>query len=99
MDIYELQDKYPQWEVLPQFAQLLLNVDPQKRKNAEHWRRVYTQLAEDLEAGGNEVDARQYRLLGRDLEKHLKDMEFLQDSIENGTRHSIFLLKPAVQYG
>ncbi len=74
-----------------------LNVDPRKRKNAEHWRDVYTQLAEELEACGNEVDARQYRLLVRDLEKHLKDMEFLQASIEDGARRPIFLLQPAIR--
>ena len=72
-----------------------LNVDPRKRKNSEHWLRVYAQQASELEVQGNWVDARQYRLLVRDLEKHLKDMEFLQASIEDGTRRPIFLLQPA----
>lgn len=72
-----------------------LVVDPRKRKNILHWLGVYTQLAEELEVAGNEVDARQYRLLVRDLEKHLKDMEFLQAAIEDGTRRPIFLLQPA----
>jgi hypothetical protein len=75
-----------------------LVVDPRKRKAAQHWLRVYAQLARELEAQGNWVDARQYRLLIRDLEKHLKDMEFLQASIEDGTRRPIFLLLPAAQY-
>lgn len=52
-------------------------------------------LAKELEAQGNWVDARQYRLLVRDLEKHLKDLEFLQVAIEDGTRRPIFLLQPA----
>lgn len=71
-----------------------LVVDPRKRKNALHWLGSYTQRAEDLETAGNEVDARQHRLLVRDLEKHLKDMEFLQAAIEDGTRRPIFLLRP-----
>jgi hypothetical protein len=33
--------------------------------------------------------------LVRDLEKHLKDMEFLQASIEDGTRRPVFLLQKA----
>jgi hypothetical protein len=52
-------------------------------------------MVEKLEAQGNWVDARQYRLLVRDLEKHLKDMEFLQASIEDGTRRPVFLLQKA----
>lgn len=68
-----------------------LNVDPRKRENVLHWLGSYTQRAEELEAAGNEVDARQQRLLIRDLGKHLKDMEFLQAAIENGTRRPIFL--------
>ncbi|WP_169461001.1 hypothetical protein [Ktedonobacter racemifer] len=72
-----------------------LVVDPRKRKNVLHWLGVYTRLAEELEAAGNEVDARQYRLLVRDLEKHLKNMEFLQAAIDDGTRRPIFLLQPA----
>jgi len=76
-----------------------LVVDPRKRKNALHWLSVYTRLAKELEAAGNEVDARQYRLLVCDLERHLKDMEFLQASIEDGTSHPVFLLLPAAQYG
>jgi hypothetical protein len=72
-----------------------LVVDPRKRKNALHWLSSYTQRAEELEAAGNEVDARQHRLLVSDLEKHLKDMEFLQAAIEDGTRRPIFLLQPA----
>lgn len=74
-----------------------LVVDPRKRQNAEHWLGVYRRLAEELEAAENEVDARQYRLLVRDLEKHLKDMEFLQAAVEDGTRRPIFLLRPASQ--
>ncbi|BCL83922.1 hypothetical protein ccbrp13_63870 [Ktedonobacteria bacterium brp13] len=72
-----------------------LVVDPRKRKNVLHWLGVYMRLAEELEAAGNEVDARQYRLLVRDLEKHLKNMEFLQAAIDDGTRRPIFLLQPA----
>ncbi len=75
-----------------------LVVDPRKRKNAEHWRAVYERLASELEAQGNTVDARQYHLLVRDLEKHLKDMEFLQAAIEDGTRRPIFLLPPVASY-
>ena len=77
------------------FGCLHLVVDPRKRKSALHWLSVYKQLANELEAQGNEVDARQYRLLVCDQEKHLKDMEFLQASIEDGTRRPVFLLPSA----
>ena len=76
-----------------------LVVDSRKRQNVLHWLGVYKRLAEELEAQGNEVDARQYRLLVSDLEKHLKDMEFLQTAIEDGTRRPAFLLLPAVRSG
>lgn len=72
-----------------------LIVDPRKRKNVLHWLDVYRRLVKELEAAGNKVDANQYHLLVRDLEKHLKDMEFLQAAIEDGTRRPIFLLRPA----
>ena len=75
-----------------------LVVDPRKRKNAEHWRGVYERLASELEVQGNMVDAHQYRLLVRDLEKHLKDMAFLQAAIEDGTRRPVFFLQPATLY-
>jgi hypothetical protein len=75
-----------------------LVVDPSKRKHAVHWRNVYAQLASELEAKRNMVDARQYRLLVNDLEKHLKEMDLLQASIEDGKRKPIFLLLPSTSY-
>jgi hypothetical protein len=75
-----------------------LVVDPRKRQHAVHWRNVYAQLASELEAKGNTVDARQYRLLVTDLERHIKEMDLLQASIEDGKRKPIFLLLPSAPY-
>lgn len=75
-----------------------LVVDPRKRKNAEHWRMVYAQQARQLEAQGNMVDARQYRLLVRDLDGHINEMDILQASIEDGTRKPVFLQLPSAPY-
>ncbi len=72
--------------------------DPRKRQIALHWRAAYAKLAEELEVQGQEVDARQYRLLVQELERHLKEMEILQASIEDGTRKPVFLLLPSTRY-
>ncbi|HWS85266.1 MAG TPA: hypothetical protein VN207_13510 [Ktedonobacteraceae bacterium] len=58
-----------------------LVVDPRKWKYAVHWRDAYTWLASELEAQGNVVDARQYRLLVRDLDRHINEMYILQQAI------------------
>ena len=47
---------------------------------------------------GNEVDARQYRLLVQELDTHLKEMDMLQASVEDGTRKPVFLLLPSTPY-
>lgn len=75
-----------------------LVVDPRKRKNAVHWRNVYTQQALDLEAEGNTVDARQVRLQVHDLNTLLKEMDLTEQSIEDGTRKPVFLLLPSTPY-
>jgi hypothetical protein len=72
-----------------------LVVDPRKRKNAIYWRNVYSQLAEECEAKGSAVDARQIRLQVHDLETLLKEMDITQQSIEDGTRKPVFLLLPS----
>ncbi len=72
--------------------------DPRKRQQALNWRNVYEKLAEELEAQGNAVDARQYRLLVRDLDGHINAMAILQASIEDGKRKPVFLLLPTAPY-
>ena len=72
--------------------------DPRKLKNALHWRTVYAKLAEELEAQGNEVDARQYRLLVRDLDMHINEMKITQASIEDGIRKPVFLQLASTTY-
>lgn len=52
---------------------------------------AYAKLADELEAQGNEVDARQYRLLVRDLDTHMNEITITQASIEDGTRKPVFL--------
>ncbi len=47
---------------------------------------------------GQEVDAHQYRLLVQELDRHFKEMEMLQASIEDGTRKPVFLLLPSAPY-
>jgi hypothetical protein len=75
-----------------------LVVDPSKRKNATHWRNVYGQLASELEAQGNAVDACQYRLLVRDLDMHINEMKITQESIEDGIRKPVFLQLTSARY-
>ena len=75
-----------------------LVVDPRKRKNAVHWRNVYAQLASELAAEGNTVDARQVRLQVHDLDTLVKEMDITQQSIEDGTRKPVFLLLPSAPY-
>ncbi len=72
--------------------------DPRKLKNALHWRTVYAKLAEELEAQGNEVDARQYRLLVRDLDTHINEMNITQAAIEDGRRKPVFLQLASATY-
>jgi len=73
-------------------------VDPRKRQKAIYWRTVYAQLASELEAEGNTVDARQVHLQVYDLDKLIKEMDITQQSIEDGTRKPIFLLLPSAPY-
>jgi hypothetical protein len=68
-----------------------LVVDPRKLKNALYWRAAYAKLADELEAHGEEVDARQYRLLVSELDRHINEMRITQVSIEDGTRKPAFL--------
>lgn len=75
-----------------------LVVDPRKRKNAVHWRKVYAQHASDLEARGCTVDMRQVRLQVQDLDKHINEMDILQQAIDDGTRKPLFLLLPSAPY-
>lgn len=72
--------------------------DPRKRQIALHWRTAYAQLAEELEAQGNTVDARQYHLLVCDLDTHINEMAITQASIEDGTRKPVFLQLPSAKY-
>jgi hypothetical protein len=75
-----------------------LVVDPRKRKHALHWRNAYVQYASDLEAKGSTLDARQVRLHIQDLERHIKEMDLLQQAIEDGRRKPVFLLLPSAPY-
>ena len=75
-----------------------LVVDPRKRQQAVYWRSVYAQLASELEAKGNLVDARQVRLQVHDLDTLIKEMNITQQSIEDGTRKPVFLLLPSAPY-
>jgi hypothetical protein len=75
-----------------------LVVDPRKRKHAVHWRNAYAQLAEELEVQGNTVDARQYYLQVRELERHINEMDITQQSILDGTRKPVFLLLSSAPY-
>jgi hypothetical protein len=75
-----------------------LVVDPRKRQQAIYWRNVYTRLASELEARGDAVDARQVHLQVRDLDKLIKEMDILQQSIEDGKRQPIFLQLPSAPY-
>lgn len=72
--------------------------DPRKQQIALYWRTAYAKLTEELEAQGNLVDARQYRLLVQELDIHLKEMSVLQASIEDGTRKPVFLQLASAQY-
>jgi hypothetical protein len=63
-----------------------------------HWRTAYAQQASELEAQGNTVDARQCRLLVRDLDTHIHEMDILQASIEDGIRKPVFLQLPSASY-
>ena len=73
-------------------------VDPRKRKNAVHWRNAYAQYALDLQEKGSTVDARQLRLHVQDLERHINEMDILQQAIEDGRRKPLFLLLPSASY-
>ena len=75
-----------------------LVVDPRKRKHAIHWRNAYVQYASELEAKGSTVDARQVRLHVQDLERHIKEMDILQQAIADGRRKPVFLLRPSAPY-
>ena len=72
--------------------------DPRKQKVALHWRLAYAKLAEELEVQGNTIDARQYRLLVRDLDAHLNEMAIMQASIEDGIRKPVFLQLASAKY-
>jgi hypothetical protein len=72
--------------------------DPRKLKVAQYWRAAYAKLAEELEAQGNDVDERQYRLLVRDLDTHINEMQITQASIEDGTRKPTFLQLASAPY-
>jgi hypothetical protein len=72
--------------------------DPRKLHVALYWRAAYAKLADELEAQGNEVDARQYRLLVRDLDTHINEMTITQASIEDGTRKPVFLQPASAKY-
>jgi len=75
-----------------------LVVDYRKRRNAVHWRNVYARLTDELETQGNTVDARQYRLLVGELERHINEMDIQRASIEDGTRKPVFLQLPSALY-
>lgn len=75
-----------------------LVVDPKKRQHAVHWRNAYGQYASELEAKGSVVDARQVRLHIQDLERHIKEMDLLQQAMLDGTRKPVFLQLPSAPY-
>ncbi len=75
-----------------------LVADPRKRKHAVHWRNAYAQYALDLEEKGSTVDARQVCLHVQDLERHINEMDILQQAIEDGRRKPVFLLLPSAPY-
>jgi hypothetical protein len=60
-----------------------------------HWCNAYGQYASELEAKGSVVDARQVRLHVQDLERHIKEMDLLQQSMLDGTLKPVFLQLPS----
>jgi len=75
-----------------------LVVDPRKWQHAVHWRNAYGHYASELEAKGSMVDARQVRLHVQDLERHIKEMDLLQQAILDGTRKPVFLQLLSASY-
>jgi hypothetical protein len=65
--------------------------DPRKRENAVKWHTSYARQAEELEAAGESVDARQARLQVQELDAHINEMDILQQAIDDEARKPVFL--------
>ncbi len=72
--------------------------DPRKQGSAVKWRASYARQAEELEAEGATVDARQARLQVQELEDLINSMSVLQQAIDDGTRQPVFLQLPSAPY-
>jgi len=72
--------------------------DPRKRENALKWRASYARQAEELEAQGESVDARQGRLQVQELDDLINSMNVMQQAIDDGTRQPVFLQLAAASH-
>jgi hypothetical protein len=74
-----------------------LVADYRKRPIAAKWRNVYARQAEELDRDGNMVDARQSRLLVRELDDLINSMDVIAQALDYG-RRPLFLQLPVTPY-
>lgn len=74
-----------------------LVADHRKRPLAVKWRSVYARQVEELERDGNMVDARQNRLLVRELDDLINSMDVMAQALDYG-RRPLFLQLSSVPY-
>lgn len=72
--------------------------NPAKIQEAVKWQSAYVEQAETLEQEGALVDARQVRLQIKELNDLINSMHILQQAIDDGTHHPLFLHLPATKY-
>ena len=74
-----------------------LVADHRKRPIAVKWRNVYAKQAEEHERDGNTVDARQNRLLVRELDDLINSMDVMAQALDYG-HAPLFLQLPTTPY-
>lgn len=74
-----------------------LVADHRKRPIAAKWRQVYAKQAEEHERDGNTIDARQNRLLVRELDDLINSMDVMAQALDYG-HTPLFLQLPTVPY-